>query len=67
MATIDWTWVSIVESIESNVRRKFTTGDRICSFFHGGCEVQLDGGASGEYPVAKGDIAIKIPAFLVLG
>jgi len=51
----------IVDSVGKDVRKKFSKGDRVAAFAHGGNSVQPEDGAFAEYVVVKGDTAIRLP------
>lgn len=54
-------FAGIVEEVGPKVTKEWKKGDRICGFTHGVNSAEPEDGAFGEYVMAKGDIAMKIP------
>ncbi|KAK4235125.1 chaperonin 10-like protein [Achaetomium macrosporum] len=60
-AVVGCDYAGIVEQVGPKVTKKFAKGDRICGVVHGSNKVRPNGGAFGEYIIARGDIQIKTP------
>jgi NADPH:quinone reductase-like Zn-dependent oxidoreductase len=59
--TVGCDFAGIVEEVGPKVTKEWKKGDRICGFTHGVNSAEPEDGAFGEYVMAKGDIAMKIP------
>jgi NADPH:quinone reductase-like Zn-dependent oxidoreductase len=59
--TIGCDFAGIVEDVGAEIHGRWKKGDRIYGFVHGGNETQPDGGAFGEYLVAKGATVMRVP------
>ena len=60
-ATVGCDYAGVVEDVGSEVTLPWKRGDRVCGVVHGSNGTQLEGGAFGEWAVAKGDLQIRIP------
>ncbi|KAH6856972.1 chaperonin 10-like protein [Chaetomium sp. MPI-CAGE-AT-0009] len=60
-ARVGCDYAGVVEQVGPKVTKPFAKGDRVCGLVHGANSLRLDGGAFGEYIIAKGDLQIKIP------
>ena len=54
-------YAGTVESVGPAAGKAWKQGDRIAGFVHGANVVNGDGGAFGEYLVAKADLQVRIP------
>ncbi|EJT73096.1 hypothetical protein GGTG_09946 [Gaeumannomyces tritici R3-111a-1] len=54
-------YAGVVVEVGKGVTKDFKPGDRIAGLCHGSNKSAPEGGAFGEYIVAKGDIQLKIP------
>jgi len=54
-------YAGTVLEVGSDVRKKFTKGDRVAGFTHGSSKLCLEYGCFGEIIIAKADLSIAIP------
>ncbi|KAJ4300629.1 hypothetical protein N0V88_003313 [Collariella sp. IMI 366227] len=54
-------YAGVVEQVGSKVTKAFAKGDRVAGMVHGSNQSRPEGGAFGEYIIAKGDLQIKTP------
>ncbi|KAL9097825.1 MAG: hypothetical protein Q9165_000151 [Trypethelium subeluteriae] len=60
-ATVGCDYAGTVVEVGPAVTKAWKPGDRVCGAVHGSHFLHPEGGAFGEYLVAKGDVQIRIP------